>query len=159
MIGSVVSGVPAPVEPGCAVVDGERRTGPAGDAAGTRPFGRLRRRCADREAEPGDATSPALPKQDFSRLLGRLAPGEDPAHVEAWLRVAHGELEDIDALYFVREVKLAVERIHARGAAGSDELARSFGLRPRADAGARGPHDRTAPPRGRAAPPAAVLAS
>ncbi|HEX4345216.1 MAG TPA: hypothetical protein VHZ31_06600 [Solirubrobacteraceae bacterium] len=99
----------------------------------------------------------ALPKQDFSRLLGRLAPEEDPAHVEAWLRVAHGELEHIDALHFVREVKLAVESIRARDAAESDELARSFGLQPRADANARDARERPVAPRGHAAAP--VLAS
>jgi len=63
-------------------------------------------------------------------LIRRLAPDEDPVHVEAWIRHAHGSLDAVEPLHFAREVKRAVARIHAQGPEQSEELARSYGLRP-----------------------------
>lgn len=62
-------------------------------------------------------------------LIGRLAPGEDPARVAAWIRHEHGTLDNVEPLDFVREVKRAVARIHAQGPQESDQLTRSHGLR------------------------------
>ena len=63
-------------------------------------------------------------------LIRRLAPDEDPAHVEAWIRHEHGSLDNVEPLQFVREVKRAVARIHAQGSQESEELARRYRLRP-----------------------------
>ncbi len=66
----------------------------------------------------------------YAGIIGRLAPGLDPAHVEAWMLAKHGDLDEIDAVYFAREVKAAAERARAAGPERSDRLARSFGLTP-----------------------------
>ena len=61
-------------------------------------------------------------------VIRRLAPEEDPVHVEAWMCREHGDLTRIDAIYFAREVKAAVERVHAASPGQSEALAQSYGL-------------------------------
>jgi hypothetical protein len=71
-------------------------------------------------------------KSSYAGSIARLAPDDDPAHVEAWMRLAHGNLDDIDPVHFAREVQVAAQRaarVHARH---SEALARSYGLRPAA---------------------------
>lgn len=75
--------------------------------------------------------APLEPGSPFARLIARLAPGEDPAHVEAWMRLEHGVLEDVNPLHFAREVKKAVGRVQAADDVQCDTLARRFGLEPR----------------------------
>lgn len=69
-------------------------------------------------------------RSPWAGVIKRLAPDLDAAHVEAWMRREHGELEDLEALYFAPEVKRAAERVRAAEPAERDRLARSFGLRP-----------------------------
>lgn len=66
----------------------------------------------------------------YAAAIERLAPGHDPAHIEAWMRLEHPTLDGLGAR-FAREVAVAVACIDAAGIAESDELARSFGLQPR----------------------------
>lgn len=56
----------------------------------------------------GDATP-----GDYTAIIRRLAPGEDPRLVEAWLRARHGTLASMDPVYFAREVKAAAADLHA----------------------------------------------
>lgn len=84
----------------------------------------------------GETEQPAAAGTPFSRLIGRLAPGEDPAHVEAWMILEHGELEDLNPLHFAREVQNAIGRVHAADVALCDTLAHRFGLEPRRGRGA-----------------------
>ena len=63
-------------------------------------------------------------------IITRLAPDEDPAHVEAWICHKHGALINVNPIHFAREVKRAVASIHAHDVAQSDELARHHGLQP-----------------------------
>ena len=49
----------------------------------------------------------------YARVIGRLAPGEDASQVEADMRRRHGDLDQVDAVDFAREVKAAVARMHA----------------------------------------------
>jgi len=72
----------------------------------------------------------------YAAMIERLAPGPDPAHVEAWMRLEHPTLDDL-GVRFACEVAVAVECIRAAGIAESDDLARSFGLEPRYRVGER----------------------
>lgn len=67
----------------------------------------------------------------YTRLIERLAPDHDPAHVEAWMRLEHGTLDALNAVHFAREVHVAIACIERAGVEESDELARSYGLEPR----------------------------
>lgn len=72
----------------------------------------------------------AMTPDGHGALIRRLAPDEDPAHVEAWILHEHGTLDNVEPIHFAREVKRAVARIHARGPQESEQLARRYGLRP-----------------------------
>lgn len=64
----------------------------------------------------------------YAGLIRRLAPDENPAHVEAWMRSEHGTLDAIDPFAFARAIKAAAARVRATGRAENDALARSYGL-------------------------------
>jgi diguanylate cyclase (GGDEF)-like protein len=49
----------------------------------------------------------------YAGVIRRLAPGEDPALVEAFVRLEHGPLSNVEPVDFAREVAAAVTRIHA----------------------------------------------
>ncbi|MDX6691268.1 MAG: hypothetical protein QOG15_2725 [Solirubrobacteraceae bacterium] len=68
----------------------------------------------------------------YAAIIARLAPDDDPAHIEAWMRLAHGGLDHIDPVHFASEVKAASERARRVDARHSEALARSFGLSPAA---------------------------
>ncbi|MGI9098084.1 MAG: hypothetical protein ACR2H2_06245 [Solirubrobacteraceae bacterium] len=51
----------------------------------------------------------------YAALIKRLAPGEDAARVEAWMRAEHGTLDSIDPVHFARAVKTAVDGVRAAG--------------------------------------------
>ena len=72
----------------------------------------------------------------YARMIQRLAPDHDPAHIEAWMRLEHSTLDGLGPR-FVREVATAVACVEAAGVAESDQLARSFGLAPRYGVGVR----------------------
>jgi hypothetical protein len=53
----------------------------------------------------------------YAGIMARLAPGEDPAHIVAWLVAEHGSLDSIDPVRFACAVKLAAERAGSAAAA------------------------------------------
>jgi hypothetical protein len=64
-----------------------------------------------------------------AETIVRLAPGEDPAHVEAWMRLEHGTLEQIDRVLIAGAVNNATERVRVAPSHISESLARFYGLR------------------------------
>lgn len=58
--------------------------------------------------------------------LGLL--GIEARHVEAFMRLEHGTLDQLSKSQFVREVRDSARACLALGNAKSEELARSFGL-------------------------------
>lgn len=73
----------------------------------------------------------------YAATIAGLVPDEDPAHVEAWMRLEHPTLDALSAETFAREVAVAVECIHAAGVDQCDALARSYGLEPAARVASR----------------------
>ena len=69
--------------------------------------------------------------ESYLPLIWRLAPNEDPAHVEAWICHEHGAVDNVNPIHFAREIKRAVTSIHGHDLAQSDKLARRYGLQPR----------------------------
>ena len=66
----------------------------------------------------------------YADHITTLAPGADPAHIEAWMRLEHATLDGLSSWQFAREVQTALSCIEAAGLNECDELARSFGLQP-----------------------------
>ena len=60
----------------------------------------------------------------YAARITSPAPAEDPAHVEAWMRLKHPILDALAAEEFAREVTVAVACIRMAGLEESDELAR-----------------------------------
>jgi hypothetical protein len=79
---------------------------------------------------PRRSAAPALPPSVYAGLIHRLAPEEDPAHVEAWLRREHGALDDIPAAGFAGAIVVAAEHARAADRERNDALARTYGLAP-----------------------------
>lgn len=67
-------------------------------------------------------------KTPYSDQIARLAPGYDPRHVEAYMRVEHGTLDALSPSRFLEEVTLAIACIEEGGKAMAGEVARSFGF-------------------------------
>ena len=78
----------------------------------------------DVPAPQGRSARPSI----YAGVIRRLAPDEDPAHVEAWMLSEHGTLEAIRSTDFARAIKLAVDRVNSSDPATNDDLARSYGL-------------------------------
>jgi hypothetical protein len=75
---------------------------------------RVTGRRRDRPARPAAAPeAPVKTTGNYAALISRLAPGENPARVEAMMRHTHGSVRSISPTSFAREVKAAVTRIHA----------------------------------------------
>jgi hypothetical protein len=64
----------------------------------------------------------------YAGVIRRLAPEEDPAHVEAWMLSAHGTLDAIRPTDFARAIKTAADRARHSDRGTNDDLARSYGL-------------------------------
>lgn len=62
------------------------------------------------------------------RIAEIVGPSVDPRHVEAWMRIEHGTLDQLSASAFVCDVMVAMRCISAAGVEQSEELARSYGL-------------------------------
>lgn len=67
----------------------------------------------------------------YADRIAELAPDVDPAHVEAWMRLEYGTLDALSPARFAAEVSTALECIEHAGLDECDELAHSYGLRPR----------------------------
>ncbi|MDX6689756.1 MAG: hypothetical protein QOG15_1213 [Solirubrobacteraceae bacterium] len=66
----------------------------------------------------------------YADAIMRLAPDEDPALIEAWMRLEYGTLEGIDRVRFAGAVQAATKRAQAAGIQASQRLARAYGLEP-----------------------------
>jgi hypothetical protein len=66
---------------------------------------------------------------NYAGIIRRLAPADDPAHIEAWLLQVHGTLDAIEPIRFARATKAAADRARVTSRGDNDALARSFGLR------------------------------
>jgi hypothetical protein len=69
-------------------------------------------------------------RSPYAGAIARLAPGENPALIEAWMRLEYGTLDGIDRDRFARAVHAAAERAHGAGIPASQNLARAYGLEP-----------------------------
>ena len=68
----------------------------------------------------------------YREKIAKLAPGYDPAHVEAWMRTAHSRgLDAMSSQTFASEVKVACQNIDEGGLDMADSLAELEGLRPK----------------------------
>ena len=75
---------------------------------------------------PAQQRNPCGPAAD---TIVRLAPGQDPAHVAAWMRLEHGRLEQIDRVLLAGAVNSAAQRARVAPTHVSENLARCYGLR------------------------------
>lgn len=73
---------------------------------------------------------PSVVNSYYAEIIKRLAPDQDPAHVEAWMRLEHDNLDNINPIHFAREVLAAATRARQAGIEESDALARSYRLQP-----------------------------
>jgi hypothetical protein len=64
----------------------------------------------------------------YQNLIVEIAPNANPRHVEAWMRLEHGTLDQLSRQRFTREVELALQCIAEGGAETSEDLAKSYGL-------------------------------
>lgn len=64
----------------------------------------------------------------YADYIAPLAPGFDPRHVEAFIRLEYGTLDHLGPEQFRNEVAIAMACIRETGAEDSEALARSFGL-------------------------------
>ena len=80
---------------------------------------------SDVPAQPhGGRAAPSI----YAGVIRRLAPDEDPAHVEAWMRSKHGTLDAIRSTDFARAIKTAAAQARDSDPATNDDLARAYGL-------------------------------
>lgn len=64
----------------------------------------------------------------YTKTITKLAPGYDPRHVEAFIRIAYNTLDELSRHQFQAEVRIAVECINEGGTERAEQLARSYGL-------------------------------
>lgn len=64
----------------------------------------------------------------YREIILKLAPGYDPRHIEAFMRLQYGTLDHIDPATFRSEVKIAVHCVEEGGVASAERLADSYGL-------------------------------
>ena len=67
-------------------------------------------------------------EQMILAVLADLGLTADTRHVEAWMRLEHGNLDGLSRGRFRFEVEMAVACIQEAGPVESEELAESFGL-------------------------------
>ena len=63
----------------------------------------------------------------YQKKIARWAPGFDPRHVEAWMRLAHPTLDHLSPVEFGAEIFAACDCIRGAGLAESEALARTYG--------------------------------
>jgi len=66
----------------------------------------------------------------YRERIAKLAPGYDPAHVEACMRCHSISIESMSTNQFEAAVGIARLMIDDRGLEAMDHVARSFGLKP-----------------------------
>lgn len=68
-----------------------------------------------------------IPAHLLHSMHARWAPGFDPRHVEAFMRIAHPTLDHLSPEGFVAEIFVACDCIREAGLAESEALARTYG--------------------------------
>jgi hypothetical protein len=64
----------------------------------------------------------------YQTKIKELSPVSDPRHVEAYMRLAHGTLDQLNPQRFRTEVALSVACIAEGGIDTAKKLAQSYGL-------------------------------
>ena len=64
----------------------------------------------------------------YQAIIAELAPGYDPRHIEACMRLQHGTLDHLTREDFAREAQIGVEFIRQAGRDEAEALAVSYGL-------------------------------
>jgi hypothetical protein len=64
----------------------------------------------------------------YQTKIKELSPASDPRHVEGYMRLAHGTLDQLSPQQFRAEVALAVACIAEGGIDTAEKLAQSYGL-------------------------------
>jgi hypothetical protein len=64
----------------------------------------------------------------YQRAIAPLAPGYDPRHIEAYMRLAHSTLSGLSDRQFRAEVRLCKRCIDEAGKDAAERCALSFGL-------------------------------
>jgi len=72
---------------------------------------------------------PQQPRSPNVDTIVRLAPREDPAHVEAWMCLEYGPLDEIDQVLLAGAVNTAAQRVRVAPTHISENLACFYGLR------------------------------
>jgi hypothetical protein len=74
------------------------------------------------------ATKTKMPKSPYADRIAELAPGYDPRHIEAYMRLEHSTLDGLSGWQFAKEVEIAKGSVDEGGVEQADRCARSFGL-------------------------------
>ena len=64
----------------------------------------------------------------YQAKIKELSPASDPRHVEGYMRLEHGTLDQLAPEQFRAEVALAVACIAGGGIDAAEKLAQSYGL-------------------------------
>lgn len=64
----------------------------------------------------------------YADTFKQLAPGYDPRHIEAYVRLEYSTLDHLDLPTLRREARIAAACIEHSGRDNAEALARSFGL-------------------------------
>jgi len=64
----------------------------------------------------------------YENRIRELAPGYDPRHVEAYMRIGHGTLDALSRSQFMQEVRIACGCIDEVGIEAAESCAISMGL-------------------------------
>lgn len=68
------------------------------------------------------------PRSPYARMIEPLAPGYDPRHVEAFMRLEHPTLDHLSRVEFAREVRVAVACVDECLPGQAEAIALSYGL-------------------------------
>lgn len=67
-------------------------------------------------------------KTPYENQIRPLAPGYDPRHIEAFMRVEHSTLDGLSPSRFRSEVKIAMMAVDEGGKEFAESIAKSFGF-------------------------------
>ena len=64
----------------------------------------------------------------YQKLIHEIVPAYNPRHIEAYMRIVHGTLDNLSRKQFANEVKICAIAVDMAGPEDSEELAKSFGI-------------------------------
>ncbi len=64
----------------------------------------------------------------YAAIIAPLAPGYDPRHIEAYMRLQYGTLSHLSRDDFAREAKICMACVDTAGVEAAERCARSYGL-------------------------------